>query len=49
MRRRLVIRTTLLATVLAVAAPSYLVTASPASLEQENEPIVHRGSTACGV
>jgi hypothetical protein len=49
MRRRLIIWVTLLARMIAVAAPAYLVTASPTSLEQENEPIVHRGSTACGV
>jgi len=49
MRRRLVIWTTLLTTILALGAPANLVTASPASLDQENEPIVHRGSAACGV
>jgi len=49
MRRRLIVWTTLLVTVLAVAAPAYLVTAAPGSIEQEKEPIVHRGSTACGV
>jgi len=49
MPRRLIIWTTLLVTALALAAPTYLVTAAPGSVEQENEPIVHRGSTACGV
>jgi N-acetylmuramoyl-L-alanine amidase len=49
MRRRLIIWMTLFATVLAVAAPSYLVTAAPGSIQQENEPIIYRGSTACGV
>jgi len=47
--RRFVIWTTLVATLLAVAAPTYLVTAAPSSIEQENEPIVYRGSTGCGV
>ena len=47
--RRLIIWTTLLATALALAAPTYLVTAAPGSAEQENEPTVRRGSTACGI
>jgi hypothetical protein len=47
--RQLVITATLVLTVLAVTAPAYLVTAAPGSIERENEPIVHRGSTACGV
>jgi hypothetical protein len=49
MRHRLLTWTTVVVAVMALAAPSYLVTAAPGSIEQENELIVHRGSTACGV
>jgi len=32
-----------------VVMPAYLTTAAPRAAEQENEPIINRGSTACGV
>jgi len=49
MRRRLIIWLTVLVSVLAVALPAYLVTATPRDAEGEHEPIVYRGTTACGV